>query len=202
MSAAAPVWVAIIGGINGAGKSTTAAWLRADPDLADAEFLDPDRIATSIAARRPTLTQAAANFAALREVAATIERLLEARRSFVAETVLANHAYRRICADAKRRGLMVRLLFVGVPTVEDSIARVALRVAKGGHDVPEADIRRRWPRTHENLAWFARHADAVDVFANTWNAQPKLVAQSRAGRVALLDAEVLPAVTRALRPLT
>lgn len=176
MTAAAPVWVAIIGGINGAGKSTTAALLRADPDFADAEFLDPDQIAASIAARRPTLNQAAANFAALREVAATIDQLLEARRAFVSETVLANHAYRRICTDAKRRGLMVRLVFVGVPTVEDSIARVALRVAKGGHDVPEADIRRRWPRTHENLAWFAQHADAVDVFANTWNAQPNLVA--------------------------
>jgi predicted ABC-type ATPase len=89
-----------------------------------------------------------------------------------------------------------------VPTVEDSIARVALRVAKGGHNVPEADIRRRSPRTHENLAWFAQHADAVDVLANTWDAQPKLVAQARAGRVALLHADTLPAVTQALRPLT
>lgn len=132
----------------------------------------------------------------------TIDRLLLARRPFVTETVLANQAYRRVCLDAKRRGMMVRLVFVGVPTVEDSIARVALRVAKGGHNVPEADIRRRWPRTHENLAWFAQHADAVDVFANTWDAQPKLVAQARAGRVALLDADTLPAVTPALRPLT
>ena len=48
----------------------------------------------------------------------------------------------------------------------------------------------------------AQHADAVDVFANTWDAQPKLVAQARAGRVALLDADTLPAVTQALRSLT
>jgi predicted ABC-type ATPase len=130
-----------------------------------------------------------------------IDGLLNARRSFVAETVLANQAYRRICTDARNRGMMVRLVFVGVPTVEDAIARVALRIAKGGHAVAEADIRRRWPRTHENLAWFARHADAVDVFANTWDAQPRLVAQAGAGRVVVLDSDTLPAVTQVLHPL-
>jgi predicted ABC-type ATPase len=201
VTGATTVWIAILGGINGAGKSTTAASLRADPDFANAEFLDPDRIAASIAGRRPDLNPAAANFAALREVAATIDRLIEARQPFVAETVLANQSYRRICIDAKGRGMLVRLVFVGVPTVEDSIARVALRVAKGGHDVPEADIRRRWPRTHENLAWFVQHADAVDVFANTWDARPKLVATARAGQVALHDPETLPAVTQVLQPL-
>lgn len=138
-----PVWIAILGGINGAGKSTTAARLRADPDFAGAPFLDPDRIATAIAAHKPALSAAAANFAALREIAATIDGLLNARRSFVAETVLANQAYRRVCTDARNRGMMVRLVFVAVPTVEDAIARVALRVAKGGHAVPEAAIRRR-----------------------------------------------------------
>lgn len=118
------------------------------------------------------------------------------------ETVLADHAYRRICLAAKAQRWVVRLLHVSVPTVEDAIARVALRVAKGGHNVPEADIRRRWPRTHENLAWFAQHADAVDVFANNWNAEPKPVAQARTGRVTLLDADTLPAVTFVLRPLS
>lgn len=68
MTADDAVWIAILGGINGAGKSTTAALLRADPDFADAEFLDPDRIAASIAACKPALSPAAANFAALREV--------------------------------------------------------------------------------------------------------------------------------------
>jgi hypothetical protein len=48
----------------------------------------------------------------------------------------------------------------------------------------------------------APHADAVDVFANTWDAQPKLIVTARAGRVALHDPETLPAVTQVLRPLT
>jgi predicted ABC-type ATPase len=143
----------------------------------------------------------AANFAGLRRVAVAIDEMLSARRSFVAETVLANRTYRRICLEARSRGMMVRLVYVGVPTVEDAIARVALRVAKGGHDVPEVDLRRRWPRTHENLGWFAQHADSVDVFANTWDAQPTLIAYARKGRVTLLDTDTLPAVTHVLRPL-
>ena len=201
MTAGDPTWIAIVGGINGAGKSTTTQQLRTDPDFADAVFLDPDRIAASVAARNPSLTSAGANFAGLREVAVTIGQLIAARRPLVAETVLANTSYRRICETAQNQGMLVRLLYVGVPTVEDAIARVALRVSKGGHDVPEADIRRRWPRTHESLAWFARHADAVDAFANLWNAPPKLIAQAREGRTTLLDANALPAVTSALRPL-
>lgn len=200
-SAGDPVWIAIVGGINGAGKSTTVAQLRADPDFADATFLDPDRIAAAAVADNPSLSPTAANLAGLRRVAATIAEHLSIRQPFVAETVLANHAYRRICLNARGQDIMVRLIFVGVPTVEDAIARVALRVAKGGHDVLEADIRRRWPRTHESLGWFAQHADSVDVFANTWDAQPRLIARSRMGRVTLLDAETLPAVTRVLRPL-
>jgi hypothetical protein len=48
----------------------------------------------------------------------------------------------------------------------------------------------------------APHADAVDVFANTWDAQPKLIVTARAGQVALHDPETLPAVTQMLQPLT
>jgi predicted ABC-type ATPase len=40
-----------LGGINGAGKSTMAAQLKADPDLAGAQFLDPDAAALSIIRR-------------------------------------------------------------------------------------------------------------------------------------------------------
>jgi len=198
---AEPAVLAILGGINGAGKSSIVRIVAQAPMFASAVLLDPDKVTAEILASRPALGIAAANFAAMRFVSREIDRLLAARQSFLTETVLANTAYRRICLDAKNQGTMVRLLYVGVPTVEDAIARVALRVAKGGHDVPEADIRRRWPRTHENLAWFARHADAVDVFANTWEAQPCLIAQARAGEVTLLGAEMLPAVTQVLRPL-
>jgi predicted ABC-type ATPase len=148
MNSLLPVLV-IVGGINGAGKSSVVRIMAQAEILAPATFLDPDRVTTDILAARPGISLATANFAALRFIDREIARLIGAGRSFMVETVLANHAYRRICLTAKAQGMLVRLVYIGVPTIEDAIARVALRVSKGGHDVPEADIRRRWPRTHE-----------------------------------------------------
>jgi predicted ABC-type ATPase len=156
----------ILGGINGAGRSTLATELANWSQMASVHFLDPDKAATELMAARPGIDLNAANFIALRQIAKTMRDLLARGQSFVAESVLAGVAPRRLCLDAQARGWFVRLLFIGVPSVEDAIARVALRVSKGGHAVPEIDIRRRWSRTHESLAWFARHADAVDVYAN------------------------------------
>ena len=87
-----------------------------------------------------------------RAVSLELGRLLEARKSLIAETVFANEAYFRLIRRAKEFGYTVRLVFVGVPTVEDAIERVAARVTNGGHDVRESDIRRRWPIAHTNLA--------------------------------------------------
>jgi predicted ABC-type ATPase len=201
VSATQPLLLSL-GGINGAGKSTEAAELAARLPIAKLRFLDPDKVATELIAARPGIDLNTANFIALRQIAETMRNLLAAGQSFVTESVLAGVSYRRLCLQAQDRGWFVRLLFVGVPRVEDAIARVALRVSKGGHAVPEADIRRRWPRTHENLAWFARQANAVDVVANaTHGVPPVLVARARAGRVELLDHHTLPAVTSVLRPL-
>jgi predicted ABC-type ATPase len=41
-------------------------------------------------------------------------------------------------------GYTVKLVFLSLPTPEDAIARVAARVAQGGHDVPAATVRRRF----------------------------------------------------------
>lgn len=192
----------ILGGINGAGKSSLARRLALEPGMDKVVFLDPDKIAADLRRADPALGLVAANFAGLRIVSERSAEMLAKGQSFATETVLASAAHRRLCETAQAAGWHVRLMYVGVPRVEDSINRVALRVAKGGHDVPEADIRRRWARTHENLAWFARHADRVDVYANPdWPAPSIRVARAIASRVTLFDPDTLPAVTAALRPL-
>lgn len=176
MSSPSPTMV-IFGGVNGSGKSTLAAQLMQLRSLSDVKFLDPDTAALHALSVHPVVTTTAANLAGLRAVSRQIALHMTEGRSFASETVLANATYRRLCLAAHERGWIVRLFYIGVPTVEDAIARVALRVAKGGHTVPEQDIRRRWPRSHSNLAWFAHHADAVDGFANLWDAPPFLVAR-------------------------
>jgi predicted ABC-type ATPase len=90
----------------------------------------------------------------------------------------------------------------GVPTVEDAIERVVARVTKGGHDVRESDIRRRWPIAHTNLTRAVPMVDEVLVLSNSgYGAKPAVVAVAKAGEVTLLDPNALPAVTAVLVPL-
>lgn len=60
----------------------------------------------------------------------------------------------------------------------------AARVAKGGHGVDEADIRRRYDSSHANLQVLASSVDILRVFDNTRWYEP---VYWRAGSKVLLD---------------
>ena len=196
-----PVFV-VVCGINGAGKSTLADALAASPELAALPAFNPDRLSAYYRQVDPTLARETADIRALRHVAEETARLLAGRHSFISETVGANVAYRRYVEIARAAGFRVRIVFVGLGSAEQSVARVALRVGKGGHSIPEPDIRRRWPAVHANLTWFAAHADMLDVYANADDGiAPRIIARVRAGRVEQLDRAALPPVTAALNAL-
>lgn len=190
----------ILGGINGAGKSTTAAIYAEQPQFQGVPILNPDRITADIIAANPGIDPRSADFQGLRRFREAMDQHLAARESLIAETVLANLAYRTLCRDAQASGYVVGVVFVCLRSPEESIARVALRVSKGGHNVSETDIRRRWPKVHENLTWFAQHADWVQVYDNSGDGlAPRHIATVRQGTVTIHDAEALPLVTEALR---
>ena len=48
-------------------------------------------------------------------------------------------------------GLEVRVWYVGLSSPELHLARVRARVAKGGHDIPEAQVRARYDSSRLNL---------------------------------------------------
>ena len=78
-----------------------------------------------------------------------LERLGELERgrfSFALETTLAGLSYQRRIKQWKDRGYKVTLLFLWLPSEEMAVLRVRERVAQGGHNIPEADIRRRYHR--------------------------------------------------------
>ena len=59
-------------------------------------------------------------------------------------------------------GYTVDLHFIEVPSADFAVKRVAQRVALGGHDIPEFDIRRRYER---GLRLFnAIYRDRVDAW--------------------------------------
>lgn len=66
------------------------------------------------------------------------------RESFAFETTMAGRTYARMIPAWRRQGYVIKLIFLALPDAEMAVARVAARVAQGGHDVPEPVIRRRY----------------------------------------------------------
>ena len=80
--------------------------------------------------------------------------------------------------DAKRRGFRIRLVYVFLRDADQNVERVRLRVAKGGHDVPEDKIRERRVRSFQQLSWFFIQADQAVIYDNS-GATPRLVVEKR-----------------------
>ena len=85
---------------------------------------------------------------------------------------------------ARAHHMQVRLLLFFVATPEICIARVARRVLEGGHNVPEADVRRRFVRSIANFADYVALADHWTVFDNA-RAAPLTAAEGRQGCLAV-----------------
>ena len=51
----------------------------------------------------------------------------------------------------KKQGYLFSLIFLWLPSAEMAIDRVKDRVRRGGHDIPEDTIRRRYERGVENF---------------------------------------------------
>ncbi len=60
------------------------------------------------------------------------------------------------------------MIYVWLNSVELAIARVALRVASGGHNIPEDVIRRRYTRGRKNfLELYSKLTDRWQVYDNS-----------------------------------
>ena len=159
MSAAASTGkIIIIAGPNGAGKTTFArSFLPAEAQLP--RFINADLIAAGLAPFAPESAAIKAGRLMLQE----IEQCARRGESFAFETTLSGLAYLRHIAAWRAQGYRVSLFFLALPDVDTAIARVAARVRQGGHDIPEAVIRRRF-----DAGWNNFHRDykqAVDDWA-------------------------------------
>ncbi|KAA0023317.1 zeta toxin family protein [Antrihabitans cavernicola] len=150
----------LVVGCNGAGKSTLVDTVLA-PLLIDSVFVNADQIAK---ARWPD-DPVAHSYDAAKVAARTRSTLLTLGRSFIAETVFSHPSKLELITEAHERGFRVVLHVVMVP--EDyAVERVRLRVASGGHDVPEAKIRQRYSRVWPLVATAITRCDQATVYDN------------------------------------
>lgn len=150
----------IIAGPNGAGKST---FTRAIQEALQVPVIDPDREARRLQPDNPEAAAIAGGKQAIKRARVHLEN----GESFAVETTLSGNTYLRMMAEAKRKGWLVFLIYVGVDNVQTSIERVAQRVAAGGHNVPSEDIHRRYARSLANLPIALQQADYASIFDNS-----------------------------------
>jgi predicted ABC-type ATPase len=168
--ATTPGRIYVLAGTNGAGKSSIAgAMLR----QAGSEYFNPDEAARLILARNPGLTGEAANGAAWQVGKRLLERAVATRGHFAFETTLGGRTITEILAGAVAAGLEVRIWYVGLDGPELHVARVRARVARGGHDIPEARIRARYDSSRLNLIRLLPGLTALWVYDNSVDADPQ-----------------------------
>jgi len=153
----------IIAGPNGAGKTTFAKSFLPN-EVNCLNFLNTDLIAQGLAPFKPESVA----FSAGRLLLNRIDDLVSKREDFAFETTLSGLGYIRRIQEWKSMGYSVVLYFLKLPSEKMAIKRVHLRVAVGGHDVPEKAIRRRYHKGWENLnRHYKQRVDAWVVFDNS-----------------------------------
>ncbi|MDE0178909.1 MAG: zeta toxin family protein [Gammaproteobacteria bacterium] len=183
----------IFGGPNGSGKSTAYdRFLQAGFD--SGEYLNPDEIAKSLNAG--AAAGSAIDLRAGREVVQRTRSLIDDRRSLVRESTLTSREIVRSAERAKAVGYRLVMVFVGVFSTDMTRGRVALRVARGGHDIPAEAQERRFPRSFENAPKVARLVDVAYFLDNT-GLQHRLVAAVSGGTITFLDPQEVGWVERA-----
>jgi predicted ABC-type ATPase len=174
MTAAIPS-VTVIAGPNGAGKSTSAPEVLRDA-LGVTEFVNADVIARGLSAFEPERAALAAG----RVMLARLRELAQKRESFAFETTLASRSFAPWLADLRGKGYHFHLIFLWLPSADAAVARVADRVRTGGHNVPEATIRRRYEAGLRNFfALYQPLANSWRMYDNSTTSGPALIAAGK-----------------------
>lgn len=136
----------IIAGCNDAGKTTASLTIL--PEILNCrEFVNADMIAYGIS----PLNMESVAFQAGRLMLKRIGELLNVGEDFAFETTLSTRSYVNLIAKAKEKGYEITLLYFWLHSPEQAKKRVAERVSKGGHYIPDEVVERRYYRGVANF---------------------------------------------------
>ncbi len=173
--------VYIIAGPNGAGKTTFATEFLPKHVTCN-EFLNADLIAAGLSPFAPE----SQNLRAGRLLLTRLKELARNRKSFGFETTLSGRGYIHQLRELRASGYRVCLFFLWLPDSETAVKRVALRVREGGHNIPEDEIRRRYPRGIRNF--FMNFQPLLDswILYDASQLPPDRIAEHGAGKTTIL----------------
>jgi predicted ABC-type ATPase len=152
----------IIAGPNGAGK-TTAAYSLLPYVFNTVEFVNADEIARGLS----PFNFEGVTFQAGRIMIERLNQLSQDKKSFAFETTLSGLTYLNFIKKAKLAGYEIVLFFIWLENFQLAKSRVAERVRKGGHNIPEDVIERRYKKGMENFSVYASHVNDWYIFDNS-----------------------------------
>lgn len=145
----------IVGGVNGSEKSSLTGCLKRErTDLGI--IIDVDKLN----AQYGSIIEGG------KAAVAEINRCLKAGINFTQETTLSGVRTLKTIQRARDLGYYIRLYYVGLPSAEDSLERIRNRVRKGGHNIPEEDVLRRFRSRFEDLAAILPYCDEARFYDN------------------------------------
>jgi predicted ABC-type ATPase len=159
----------VLAGTNGGGKSSIAGAMFLQQGV---EYFNPDEAARRIRSANPGMTHEEANSAAWHQGRRLLERAIAERLNFPFETTLGGHTIAALLESALSVAVEVRIWYVGLSSPELHIARVRSRVARGGHDIPDAKIRERYDGSRLNLIQLMLRLTELRVYDNSQEADP------------------------------
>jgi len=127
-------------------------------------FVNADLIASGLSPLRPEVAAVAAGRLFLKE----LDRLAKARLDFAFESTLSGLVYLSRLKRWKAAGYRIEIVYLRLSSPRLALRRIAARVKQGGHNVPRADVLRRFNRSWNNFEKFYRlFADAWSVYDNS-----------------------------------
>ena len=162
----------VVAGPNGAGKSTTAPSLLKEI-LNVNEYVNADVLAQGLSGFTPEKVA----FRAGRIMLTRLQELASERVDFAFETTLATRSFAPWISALRPTGYRFHLIFLWLVNPELAIARVRERVRRGGHDVPEEVIRRRYYAGVRNFfELYQAIADTWRFYDNSDPTEPRIIA--------------------------
>ena len=146
----------IVGGVNGVGKSSfTGALKERTTDFG--VIIDVDKITVDLGGNA-----LAGGKAALKRIRECMDKGV----SFTQETTLSGYKTEATAKEVKELGYRVRLFYVGLDTLGESLQRIENRVRRGGHNIPQDDVTRRFAGRWEAVAKVLPYCDEAEFYDN------------------------------------
>lgn len=146
----------IVAGVNGCGKSSLTGVLRTEIDNLG-KIVDVDKITVACGGNVVEGGKKAIDI---------IDECLDKEICFTQETTLSGKKTLSTIKRAIKKDYYIRLYYVGLDTLQESLLRIENRVKKGGHNIAANAVEKRFKKRFEDLLIVLPYCNEATLYDN------------------------------------